>query len=155
MALGGILGNGMKIGYSAASPVSWNAIGQLLDIPDLPGITADKIDSTIHSTGGWKRSFPGLKSVNDVTMTLLSDHDSATSPSHAAMWTLNAAGTTVWWRIEVPSDRAMTEYAAWEFQGNISAVSAKTPIDDRQTTEVTIQFDGTSLTRYDPGASAL
>lgn len=154
MATGGYLGNGVKVGYSSSSPVSWTKVAQLMDTK-FPTITPDEVDNTVHSTGGFKRSFPGLKSVDKMELTLLADLNPATTASHAALRTLQTAGTTLWWRIEVPVDRAQSQYVAFEYQGPVFSWNLETPIDDKQMVKVAVSFDGTEITMYAPGASAI
>lgn len=153
MAVDGVMGNGVKVGYAATSPTTWIGVSQVLDV-EIPGLVADKIPTTVHG-GVYKRSMRGLLDVSPAKIMLLADLDPATTASHTALQTLQAAGTTVWWRIEVPSNRARTAYAAFEFQGYVETWTPKAPIEGRQEIEVTVSFDGTSFTRYNPAASAI
>ena len=147
MAQGGILGNGVRVAYSSSSPVSWQRLDQLLDI-SFPTFVADDIDSTVHGTSKLKRSMPGMVEVSEMTLTLLSDLDSATTPEQDALWDLNQAGTTVWWRVEVPVERDQSKCVPFEFQGYVKSWEPATPIDDRQTLNVVIRFDGDSLVKF-------
>jgi hypothetical protein len=121
MAADGMIGNGTKFAYSSSSPVSWTNIGQLLDINGLE-LVRDKIDRTVHTTNIQKRSLPGMAEVTDFECTVLSDPDESTTQGaiQKALRDLVAAGTTVWWRLEIPVDRAQTAYKAFEFQGKNS-----------------------------------
>lgn len=154
MATGGVLGNGVKVGYSANSPVSWTSVAQVLEV-DFPELTPDKVDTTVHGSSKWKRSMAGMIEVSDMTLTLLADTDPSTTPGHDALWDYNQSQTTVWWRVEVPSNRTQSAYTAFEFQGMVAGIKLATPIDDKQTLTVVIRFDGSSLTKYDPAASAI
>lgn len=154
MATGGVLGNGCKVGFSASSPMSWTKVTQLVDI-EFPSLVADDVDVTVHSTSRFKRSMPGMIEVSDMTLNLVADVDPDTSASHNSLWTYRTNGTTIWWRIEVPADRTQSEYAAFEFQGAVKEMSLGTPIEDKQTWNVVVSFDGDSFTKYSPMASAL
>lgn len=153
MATDGVLGNGVKWGYSFASPMAWNTIPQILDI-DIPGLVADEVETSVHGSI-YKRKMRGMLDVTAMKVMLLADLDPSTTPTHTALQSIQAAGTTVWHRVEVPSNRAKTAYAAFEFQGYIHTWLPKPPIDGRQEIEVEVHFDGTSFSRYAPGASAL
>ena len=154
MALDGMIGNGIKVGYSAASPVSWTKIGQLLSI-DPPQFTSDKIDRTVSGTNRYKRSLPGMAEVSDLQMEILGDLDSATSPEQAAMLALFKTGEKVDWRIEVPVNRSQTSFRPMEFQGYVQSWRYGAPIDDRQTLTVTVAFDDADVYLLAPGASAM
>lgn len=154
MALNGLLGNGIKVAYSAASPVSWTAVGQILD-STLPGLKPDEVETTVHSTGSFKRFIRGLIDVSEMGLTLLADLDEATSADQDAMFDYQAAGTTLWWRVEVPTARDHSKYTAFEFQAWIKNWIPKAPIAGRQELEVSLRFDGDSFTKYAAGASAI
>lgn len=154
MAQGGMIGNGIKVGYSNASPVSWTKIGQLLSITP-PQFVSDKIDRTVSGENKYKRSLPGMIEVSDLQMEILQDLDAATSPEQAALLALLKAGTTIYWRIEVPVNRAATTFRPMEFQGYVSSWQISSPIDDKQTLTVTVAFDDTDVSLLAPGASAM
>jgi hypothetical protein len=154
MALSGMIGNGVKVAYSAASPVSWTRVGQVLNV-DVPGLMPDEVETTVHSTSKWKRHIPGMIDVGEMNLTLLADLDEGTSPAQDALFDYQAAGTTLWWRIEIPVDRAQTEFTAIEFQGWVKNWAPKTPIEGRQELEASVRFDGDSYTKYAAGASAI
>lgn len=154
MATGGVLGNGVRVGYSANSPVSWTRVAQLVEI-EFPSMEADDVDVTVHGVSRFKRSMPGMIEVSEMTLTLEADLDPATTPTHTALFDLSNAGTTVWWRIEVPVDREQTEAVAFEFQGNVKTWTLATPIDDKQTVEVVVKFDGDSFVMYEPAAFSI
>ena len=154
MATGGVLGNGCKVGFSANSPVSWTAVGQVLNV-ELPTLEADDVDITVHGTSRFKRSMAGMIEVSELTLELLADTDPATSAAHHTLWVYNQSGTTIWWRVEVPTDRNQSEYTPFEFQGLVKSWQLAAPIDDRQSLTVVVKFDGTSYSKYDPGSSAI
>lgn len=155
MATGGYIKNGTKFAYSLNSPVSWLAIGQILEAPDL-GIEREKVERTVHGTSIFKRSLPGMADVLAMTLTLLSDANQSTSAAQEALRGLVQAGTTVWFRAEVPTDRAQTLFRAIEFQGYVR--SFKLPggsAGDRQECTCDIEFDGDSWTWYNAAASQI
>lgn len=154
MAQGGMIGNGVKIAYSASSPVSWTSIGQVLNV-EVPQLVRDKIDRTVHSASGYKRSLPGMIDVSDMTLEILSDLNQTTGAAIRQLLTYLKAGTTIYWRIEIPTNRAKTEYAALEFQGYVLSWQPAAPIDDKQTIATTIAFDDTEVSLYAAGASAI
>jgi hypothetical protein len=151
MATGGVLGNGVRVGYSAASPVSWTRVTQILEVT-FPQMVADDVDTTVHSTSRVKRNMPGMIEVSEMTLLLEADLDPATSASHDALWTLQKAGTTVWWRAEVPTDRTQSACVPFEFQGYVKSWAPSTPIDDKQTIEVVVRFDGDDLYKLAKGS---
>lgn len=145
MAQGGVLGNGCKVAYSAASPISWTSVGQLRDIT-FPTWEADKVEMTTHSvTNKFKRYMAGLIEIGDPAFTALSDLDPSTDAAQAALRAYNKAGTSLWWRFEVPTNRERTLFMGVEFQASIKNFSPATPIDDVQTTEYQLSYDGTDV----------
>lgn len=150
--LGGILGNGVKVAYSLASPISWVAIGQILD-HELPGLTPDKVETTVHGLSNFKRKIRGLIDVAPLKLKLLQDLDPATSPDQKEMYDLQSAGTTIWWRIEIPTERDKSEYMGLEFQGWVDEFLPHAPIADKQVLDVGVQFDGEDL-YWDAAAGA-
>jgi hypothetical protein len=145
MALGGVLGKGCKVAYSTASPVSWVQVTQLIDLT-IPTQIADRVDNTMHSTAGsLKRSMPGLVSVGDPTITVVQDLDPATCASQAYLRARQVDQTTVWFRLEVPVNRAKTLFMGFVFQAAVANYEPSTPIADRQTTKFTLMFDGESI----------
>lgn len=154
MAVDGLLGNGVKVAYSAASPVSWIRIPQVLNVT-IPGLEFDEVETTVHSTGGLRRHIPGLGDVTEMELELLADLDETTTASFNALFNFQAARTTVWWRIEVPTTRAQTKFTAFEFQGFVKTWSVDPPIDDRQVLTVSVRFDGTSFSKLAAGASVI
>lgn len=152
----GLLGNGTRVGFSANSPMSYTTVESVLDAI-IPKIIADEIDKTVHSTGGFYRSFRGLKRVEKVTLMLLGDHKSSRTASHKALRILQRDGDTVWFRIEVPLDRnlATTQFMAIIAQYYVLSYGPAAPIAGRQVTEVVLGFDGDDVEFQEPVASAL
>lgn len=155
MATGGIINNGTKFAYSAASPVSWTRLGQILESPEL-GIERDKVDTTVHGSSIFKRSMPGMAEVMPMTLKLLSDPNQSTSAAQDAMRTYCVAGTTIYFRAEIPVDRSQSSFRAVEFQAYVRSfvLSGGTP-EDRQECELTVEFDDSAWTWYNAGSSAI
>jgi hypothetical protein len=142
MARGGVLGNGCKVAYSLSSPITWVEIEEVTDVV-FPTWQADKVANNVHSaTNKLKRNMPGLIEVGDPSFTVLSDFDPSTAPDQAKLIDLNKTGENVWWRFEVPVNRQKTLFRGVEFQAGVLNFSPATPIDDRQTTQYTLTFDG-------------
>jgi len=153
MAVDGVLGN-VKVAYSLSSPISWVNVPQLLDA-QIPTFSREKIDTSVMGTSGFKRSIPGWNQVSDMTLKVLADLDETTSPAHAALASLNKAGTTVWWRVEIAVNRDSTKWKAWEFQGFVQEFKPVAPAGGREEIDITVGFDGTAFTVYNAGASAI
>lgn len=152
---GGQIGNGTRVFYAEdTSPFDWQELGQLLDVT-VPGLNPDEVETTVHSTQPWKRFIRGMIDVGELGLMILQDLDSATSPDQRKLFDLQAAGTTVQWRIEIPVDRdlATTDYAAIEFAGWVKKWSPKTPIAGRQELEASVRFDGDSFSLLAAGNS--
>jgi hypothetical protein len=146
MPTGGTLGNGVKVGYSANSPMSYTKVTQLLDVA-VPQLVADRIEKTTHGSAGYKSFMSGLKDVSPMELTVLTDWDPATSPSHNGLLQLSKTKNTVWWRIEIPVSRDLstTLFQRIIFQGSVSGFAPATPIADKQSFKATIQFEGTDI----------
>jgi hypothetical protein len=142
--LGGILGNGTKVAYSLASPISWVAVGQILD-QEIPKLQPDKVETTVQSTSALRRHIRGLITVTPLALKLLQDLDPATSADQTALRDLQSAGTTIWWRVEVPTQRDQSEYMGVEFEGWVENFGPSAPIDDKQVLDLSVQFDGDDL----------
>ncbi len=153
MSQNGIIGSGVKIAYSATSPNTWLTVGQILDVT-VPGLNPDEVETTVHSAR-YKRFIRGLIDVGEMTMSLLADLDQATGVDQATLFTYQAAGTTLWWRVEIPTNRAVTTWTALEFQGWVKKWEPSTPIADKQVLMVSVRFDGTSFTKLASGASLI
>ena len=154
MALDGMIGNGIKVAYSNASPVSWVRVTQL-DAITTPQFSSDVIDRTVSGTNRFKRSLPGMATVSPLQLVILGDLDSATSPVQAALLALWKTGETIYWRVEIPINRSQTSFRPMEFRGYVKDFQYAAPIDDKQTLTVSIEFDDEDVYLLAPGASAI
>ena len=158
MAQGGFIGYGVRVAFSeAASPYVWKKLEQVLDVA-IPTEVADKIDTTIHTTGNrLKKNIAGLIGVTDMTVTMLADNDPATSPNQNRLFTLLANGTQVGWRVEIPmsNDPSVDSFQGYEFDGRVLKFEPKAPIGGRQENVATIVFNGNFFDRFDPAASEI
>ncbi len=155
MAADGLLGK-VRVGFSIGSPMSWTEITQLIDVEG-PGMEADDVNNDVHNTStfpNFHRSMPGMVAVAPMAVTVVSDFDEDTNVEQNTLWGLHQQGTTVWWRKEISVDRTASEYTPFEFQGYVASIEPGTPKDDRQTTVITVRFDGTALGRGVAAASA-
>lgn len=148
----GLLGNGVKIGYSLTSPHAWVQVTNLMELT-VPKLVADRVAKDTHGAGGFHRFMGGLLDVQAMAFTLLTDHGAA---SHIDLARQNRTKESNWWRIEIPVDRdlATTQYRPVEFEGSVSEFSFDTPIADVQKTMVSVQFEGTDFSVGAPAASA-
>lgn len=157
MALGGILGKGIRVGYaSGTSPTTWTPIDQILQFTPA-SIKSDKLDITTHDTEGLlKRYMSGLRDVGDIEMELLADHDPSTSPSHNALQGFNSTGEIIWLRAEFPQspDLGTTLWRVYELEVDVAEFTPMTPIADAQKTRVTFRFRGTTFNIYTDQPSA-
>lgn len=142
MATGGVLGNGTKVAYSAASPANWIRIGQLMDIPKFIQLIANLVDTTVHSTSNIMTTMPGMIPAPDIEIMLLADNDETTSVTHEFLRTAQDSGATNYYRIEVPTNRAQTKFRPFEFQAFVKEYSIDTKIADKQTTKITLTYAG-------------
>lgn len=159
MADGGNIGNGSKIGYRVVdSPLGvFTEIGQILNFSGFE-FMRDKVDTTIHSSNVFKRSMPGMCEVGDLEVELLANRNELVGEGivQQALVDLWSNGTTVNWRVEIPTNRAKTTFKGYEFDGYIIGITPfDAPIDDRQTLKVTIAFDDQSITFDAAGASEI
>lgn len=150
--LGGILGNGVKVAYSLTSPISWVSIGQILD-QELPGLQPDKIETTVHGLSNFKRKMRGLIDVGPLKLKLLQDLDPSTSADQKELYDLQSAGTTIWWRFEIPTERDKSKYRGLIFKGWVDEFIPSAPIAEKQVLNVGVQFDGDDL-YWDAAAGA-
>jgi len=155
MAQGGVLGNGTLIAVSAGgSPTTWTVIPQLLEV-SFPQDTADRVEITTHSRiNKRKRYMTGLTETSDPSFLVLDDSDETTGTVQETLRQIAAAGTSVWWRIEKPTNRARTKFRGIEFQASIKDFNSETPIGDAQKIRVTLTFDGEDIGFTPAGASA-
>ena len=148
MATGAVLGNGTRVGYSPlGSPVAWTRIPQVLEV-DFPSESPDKVDKTVHGTSKYKANFPGMVEVGDLTVRCLADFDEVTSPIYGALQVLHDAQTEIYWRVEIPTNRAQSRFKPFELYGYIGEVTIGVPIDDKQTIAFSIVHSGTGISRY-------
>ncbi len=156
MAQGGVIGNGTKVGFSSASPLSYTTIPQVLDVPALSGLVAAEIDTTVHNTvSNVLRNMPGMSTVAPLKVVILYDGDEATTAAYSTLFDLKNAGTTVYWRVEVPTTRAKSKWKPFIFQGWIKSYNVMPPLKDKQTLEIEIVFDDVSYPNLPAGASVL
>lgn len=162
MAQGGVLGNGVKLAYSATSPVNWVEVGQLMDFPDLPQLEAAIINTTVHSRNQIETAMPGMVPVAEMPFKVLADLDQSSGADLEALRQYAPAsghanqGQTLYWRAEAPVNRAQTSYRAVEFRGWLRSFKAHTPITDVQTVDLGIVYDDTvPPTWYNAGASQI
>jgi hypothetical protein len=145
MAQGGLLGNGVKVGVSTGSPVSWTRVLQVTDVVP-PNFAADKVNIDTHSTtNNLHRNRAGLNAVSDATITTLSDLNPVTNPGGELLRLANLNGTTIWVRIEIPVNDARDSFRSVEFSCTVSGFNPSTPIADKQTTQYTLVFNGDSV----------
>lgn len=154
MATGGNIGDGVKVAFSITSPLSWTQVTQVANV-DFPGLEPDAVNNDVHGSAGFHREMPGLFTVAPMVITVSSDLDESTTADHNTLWGLMLQKTTVWWRVEVPVDRAKTKFTGFEFEGYVGGFVPTTPIDDRQMSEITVRFDGTAFGRDASGASEI
>lgn len=154
MATGGVLGNGTKVAYSLTSPMSFVRLGQVMNIDEFISLVRDKVNTTVYSTGFVRTTRPGMADAFTMKLSVMADLDPSTSPAHDKMFVFQAAGTVVWWRIEVPASDAQTAFASWEFRGYVEECTLELPIDDNQKMTVSITYSG-DLSRYAPAATQI
>ncbi len=155
MAKGGVLGNGTKVGFSAASPVTYTKLGQLRDIPQFISLIANDVDTTVHSSSRLMTSMPGMIPPPEVKIQVLADLDQASSADQESLRTLQANGTTVWWLIEIPVDRLQSSFRGFSFTGYIrewTPDAAK--VASEQLLNISIKYAG-ALIVTNAGASVL
>lgn len=153
MAQGGLLGNGCKVAYSVASPITWVGIGQLRGVT-APTFEADKVEITTHSLiNKLRRYMAGLIEVGDPEFMVLSDLDPATDAAQAALRNYNKVGTSLWWRFEFPTNRERTSFWGMEFRASVKSFNLEAPIDGAQETTFALTFDGDDL-GFDASAGA-
>ncbi len=150
---GGVTGD-LKVAFSLTSPVSWLNVPQVEDC-QIPQFVREKIDTTVFGIKKFKRSMPGFNSVSDMTLKVLADLDELTTPSHSQLMNLNVLGTTIWWRVEIATNRESTRWKAWEFQAYVGDCKPAVTPGGKSEIDYTIVFDGEDFTIYPAGASAI
>jgi hypothetical protein len=146
MALGGLIGNGVKVGFSVSSPLSLTNVGVLVDFT-FPPLARAKVDKSAHNSI-WEKFMPGMINIGDMKLMLLQDLDAATSAAQSQLKTHWLAGTTIYWRVEVPVNRARTLCVPFEFQGFVLNWAPTTPLKEKQVLSVDVAFDDDSLSQY-------
>ena len=153
----GLISNGSKIAYSVGSPMNWLRIGEVLTVSDLD-FTRDKVDRTVHSTNIYKRSLPGMASVADITVEVLGQPDETGTEGgrQAALRQLWKDGTTVYWRVEMPTDREQSAYKGFELMGFLfhHKLSIGAP-GARLTFTIGIAYDDDNVVATPAGASQI
>lgn len=139
---GGFIGNGVKVAYATGSPQTWVRIPQVVDaVP--PKFVADRVNIDTHSTtNNLHRNMSGMVDVPDASVTVLSDLDPATAPALEALLQANKNATSLWFRFEIPVNRAKTSFRGVEFLATVSSFEPSTPIADKQTTVYVLAFTG-------------
>lgn len=158
MAKGGVLGNGLKVGYSLTAipgPYANWVTFQSLDEIEVPKIIRNRIDSTVHNQGALERNMPGLGKVEDAVLTFLGDLDGSTSSDQQFMFTYLNNGTTIHWLFEIPVKRDQSLYVPVEYNGWVGDWAPGTPRKDKQTLVGKVVFDDTVYTVGQAGASRL
>lgn len=154
MAQGGYIGNGIRVGYSLSSPLSYNKLEQVIDATP-PKLKADVIDTSRHSSNRYKSNIPGMYDVSPVTIKMLRDADSSTSPKQNALRQLQDSSTTVYLRVEVPTNAQQTTFEAWEISGRFSDWGVSAPLMGRVELDVSFLFDGVNYIYFAQSASVI
>lgn len=155
MAQGGYIGHGVRIGYATGSPQTWRELEQVQEVT-IPGLTSDKIDTTVHGTPGrLKRNIAGEQEVSDMEFTLMRDADPSTSPYQNQLFAYNNSSTSLYWRVEIPttSNPADNLYEAYEFTGRLGMHVIDAPRPELVVLNGSVIFDGTFFNHFNPGAS--
>lgn len=147
MAQGGVLGNGVRVGFSRTSPVSFTRVPQVIDV-EFPSEVPDKVDKTTHGTSKYKKNFPGMIEVGDLVIRCLADFDQVTGTVQEEMYDIQNDQEEVYWRVEIPANRAQSRIRPFELYGYIADIRPGLPIEDKQTVEFVIVHSGEGITRY-------
>jgi hypothetical protein len=141
MATGGVLANGTKVGFSTTSPHSWTVLTQIREV-QFPQEDVDPVDTTVHGSSRVSRSAPGMIKPSAMVVRTLLDPDLLISGWCNTLRNHLLSGTTLWWRVEVPRDRAQTNWLAFEFQGYVRKASPVVGAPDNiQQFEVVVEYD--------------
>lgn len=137
-----MIGIGVKIGYSAASPVSWLETANIRDF-SLPQLTSDRVEKTVHSrTSRIRRYDPGLQSSEDAYIELLNDF---TDADQTALKNYKAARTQLWFCYELPANDALTSFVQFIFQARVADFNISSPLEGEQTIRFVLMFDGDGI----------
>jgi hypothetical protein len=153
-SINGVLSD-VRVAYASSSPQTWLKFEQLSDV-SIPTLVSDDVDTTTYGQA-YKRSIPGLKTVENLVLTMLRDPKSSSSPNQNALFTLNASGAEQWWRIEIhaDTDSDVNLWEAYEFQGRVGSFEPSAGIGDAERLVSNIKFSGTSYVRYEPSVSEI
>lgn len=160
MAQGGNIGSGFRVGFSppgSSSPLGWSRLEQVMDIT-IPTLTGAKIDTTISSNvTKFMKSIRGLITVADLSVKMLRDNSSLTSPQQNELFALLASGVTLTWRIEIPAstDPNVNSFEAFQFDGIVASFQPGAPLAGAQTVVAMILNAGTYFSRYEPAPSLI
>ena len=145
MAQGGVPGKGVRVAYSASSPITWTRVRQVLDV-SVPRDVSERWDITTHDTASRRKTYmPGNIETEDPVITTLSDWDPSTGTEQEAMRRAQKDGTVWWWRFELPTNRERTLFRGLEFQASIKDFAPAAPIGGAQTTAWTLIFEGDDI----------
>ncbi len=150
----GVLGNGLKVAYSAASPLTWVQVPDILMIDKFFGLVNPKIDISV-SGDLIKRTMPGVPDAPELGFTKLADPDPSTGIAEEAIRAFQLAGTTIYWRFERPTNRARTSFRGEVFQAYVLSVEPAAPIQDKQTVKITLSYGGNYQIDGSVGASQI
>lgn len=155
MATGGVLGNGVKVAYSATSPTTYTRIQQIKSIDKFFMLTRPPVDTTVHSTSIVKTAISGMADVPQIELTLLADNDQSTSPTHEVLRVGQLASTVFYFRFEVPVIADQSKFRGLELQASVMIYDrSNLPIDGAQTTKVTLLYFGNYI-EFNAGASII
>jgi len=150
-----LLGDGVNIAYEGGSPADWIELTDLLDLPMPPAPVADKLETTVHGTDGYKTYGLGLRDVPDITATFQFEAGGSSATAHLAMIAALEAQTELTWLIEVPSNTAKTLFINWQFTGYVNKADISTPINGWQTMTLGIMYSGSYAFTSTPAATKI
>lgn len=161
MPLGGVIGNGSRVGYSVTSPPSYTRVGQLKDIKKFLALVANDVDTTVMgATNNIMTVAPGMIPSPTFSFTLMADLDPATSPTHEFLRNYHAAsgqstaGTAIYFGIEVVVNRAQSIFRKWEFFGYVAGFSPSVSVSGLTTIDIDVKFQS-GYSVYPPGAATI
>lgn len=155
MATGGVLGNGVKIGFALTSPQSYVRIAQVQNVDKFFSLTKPVVDTTVHSLSTIKTAIQGLADPPQIQLTLLADNDQSSTPSHETLRLANLNNTVYWFRFEIPTNALQTIFRPIELQASVMTYDRSTlPIAGAQQTKVTLLYNGNYI-EYNAAAGIL
>jgi predicted secreted protein len=113
--------------------LGYDAIAQIVDIGEMPGIEADDIEVSDRDSG-WGAFISGMKMAGECAMDIVYDPDAT---SHQQLVTLAAAGTEVDFKFTLPGTTNTIEVA-----GYVKRFRAKAPLKDKLAADITLKFTG-------------